>query len=806
MVAYLDRVAEHLVVQSWQIAVLVAAVALVSWLMRDRSAHIRYLLWLIVLAKCLVPPAVEVPVAVLPPPEPPVVREVFPAAPGEAAVEGLSQAADERRVASVSDAASVSPSLSSRQWLAVVWMAGAAAFVLIALVRTARTMVWLRTSRQPPSEYLQAPIDTLMCSSDVKYRPKIWLIAGTAQPFVWGLVRGAVYLPQHFDRLGDREQQRAILGHELSHILRFDAAINALQIVAQALFWFHPFVWWANLRIRREREKCCDEMAVARFGANVKSYSTAIIDTLAQSWQSSRPVPSLAVAGSLKHIEERIRTMMTPGRRFYKHPSLVAATATLLLALLIVPTALVLTSRAQTQPATGTQKKPSTALHEAVKAGDLAEVKRLIGQGADVTTPANSETLTPLGEAAHKGHAEIAKVLLESGADVENAADYFTPLFYAIWSGDPDTVRTLIAAGANVNVLPNENDVPPLIYSLWEKKVDIITILLDAGADLDSRTGAALNVSGEGGFRPLYWAAVSSSREVFNLILSRGDYGDTIHMAACRGDLQRVKAFVQEGLGVDARDEGGCTPLHWAAYGDSSAVADYLIAEGGDINAKDNFGRVPLMWAHGLAMVKLFVAKGADLHAMCEQNGLTKLHEACIGGDKDIVDLLLSQGEDVNQRARNGSTPLVLAAASGHVDVVEFLIAKGADVSVTGPEGRTIVDVAKQGKHSDVVNVLRKHGVRETLYGAAISGAIDDVKRLIAEGADVNIRNRAGGTPLHLAAQRGRAPHREVAELLIRAGADVNARDNDGKTPLALTLEGNHTEMAASLRAHGAKE
>ena len=156
---------------------------------------------------------------------------------------------------------------------------------------------------------------------------------------MWGLVRGAVYLPQRFDRLGDREPQREILGYELSRVLRFDAAINALQIVAHGLFWFHPFVWWANLRIRREREKCCEEMAVARFGANVKSYSAAIIDTVARAQGPTHPVPSLAVAGSLKHIEERIRAMMTPGRRFYRHPSFAAATMTFLLALLIVPTA-----------------------------------------------------------------------------------------------------------------------------------------------------------------------------------------------------------------------------------------------------------------------------------------------------------------------------------------------------------------------------------------------------------------------------------------------------------------------------------
>jgi len=56
MEAYLTQISNYLLRQSWQIAILVMVVAVVSWLLRNKSAHIRYLLWLIVLAKCLVPP------------------------------------------------------------------------------------------------------------------------------------------------------------------------------------------------------------------------------------------------------------------------------------------------------------------------------------------------------------------------------------------------------------------------------------------------------------------------------------------------------------------------------------------------------------------------------------------------------------------------------------------------------------------------------------------------------------------------------------------------------------------------------
>ena len=181
--------------------------------------------------------------------------------------------------------------------------------------------------------------------------PKVWLVEGIGQPFVWGLLRGSIYLPADFVKVNSTEQRKGVLGHELSHIVRFDVAVNILQIIAQAVFWFHPFVWWANKKIRAEREKCCDEMAIARLGAKVKDYSSAIVNILISEYESTRPVPSLAVAGPVNSIEERIKTIMKPGKKFFKRPSLVTATVVLLLGLLTVPTALVLTARAEAKTA-----------------------------------------------------------------------------------------------------------------------------------------------------------------------------------------------------------------------------------------------------------------------------------------------------------------------------------------------------------------------------------------------------------------------------------------------------------------------
>ena len=311
MEAVLTRVADYLWRQSWQIALLIVAVALASWALRNRSAHVRYLLWLLVLARCLTPPLVPVPLAVLPAKAPAV---SIPAAPPEEVV--ASRPVRERPLPTLpasSPAAPLPPRLDTRQRLVIGWLVGVALFLCAAVIKMAGTIPWLYRERRTLPQDLRNSIEEPFHSLRVKHLPRVWLVEGVGQPFVWGLLRGAVYLPESFAQTGGDEHRRDILAHEISHLLRFDAAVNALQIIAQAIFWFHPLVWWANQRIHREREKCCDEMAIAQLGAQPKDYSTAILNTLIQAQESVRPVPSRAVAGSVKHLEERIRAMLRRG-------------------------------------------------------------------------------------------------------------------------------------------------------------------------------------------------------------------------------------------------------------------------------------------------------------------------------------------------------------------------------------------------------------------------------------------------------------------------------------------------------------
>jgi cytohesin len=778
METYLTRITDYLLAQSWQIAVLTIAVAAAAFALRNRSAHIRYLLWLIVLAKCLLPPLYTIPLAILPRAEPgePIVVST-PADISAADYEVADTAVVEPlEHASVSIEATSAPIVTDRatkktvrDWLGIAWMTGVGVYLVMNLLRALRTNYWLWRKRQALSAKLQTDTKNLLSDYGFKSFPRIWLIEGISQPFVWGLLRGSIYLPADFVKVNNAERQRSILGHELSHILRFDAAVNILQVMGQAIFWFHPFVWWANRKIRQEREKCCDEMAIASLGAKAKEYSSAIVNILIAKYESTRPVPSLAVAGPVKNIEERIKTMLRPGKKFYKRPSLIAAITVFLVAFLTVPTTLVLTAQEEIE-APKLQTKSTQPLHEAATAGDIEKVKSLISKGADV----NEKDLggkTPLHCAAEKGYAEVARLLISQGAYVNaTGRREMTSLHFAAMSGDKQTVELLLSKGADVNA-----------------------------KNRDGRT-------------PLFEAMKSTAagrKEVVELLAAKGAKVSAFHLAAYMGDMEKLKKFLQEGININTPGDCNITALHAAANSGKKDIVEFLISKGANVDAKDLSNLTPLYYAalHNYEdIADSLLAKGADVNAKGKDSYAyyTLLYFAIWDHNKDAIKLLISKGANVNAKDVYDYTPLFFAMWENDKDTVELLISKGADVNAEDKDGRTPYYCAAMDGREDMVKLLTAKGAAppSPIHLAARAGDLAKVKSLIEEGADVNAKDKPGQTPLFWAV---RADNSDVAKFLITKGADVNAKDKIGMTPLYFVIFHNGTnDMVELLIAKGA--
>ncbi len=414
---------EFLTSQSLHLVVLFVVIGLLTLLVRKQSAHLRYLLWLVMLVKCLVPPLWTIPMAILPQQAEPAVVTPQPLAMSEVP-QDFSVATSPLSVPTASVpmpevdvnppvtqevvAESVLPSSSTtwferidrEQGVLVFWLAGVLVFLLITLYRVLRFGRWIRRMRQPLNQSLLGDIESLGSGFDPPLRVQVYTLDGISQPFVWGLWRGSIYVPANFEQTGSarlcretptsaRERdifssgkdgeagdierivdtagrsqtekgplearssfltqpnkRTSVLLHEMAHVRRMDPLVNLIQILVQAVYWFHPLVWITNRFIRAEREKCCDEIAIAKLNTTPKDYGSAIVETLVQEYQARHAVPTLAVAGPVKNLEDRIKTIMKPGKRFYTRPSFKALLVTLLLAVVAVPTTVALTQRA----------------------------------------------------------------------------------------------------------------------------------------------------------------------------------------------------------------------------------------------------------------------------------------------------------------------------------------------------------------------------------------------------------------------------------------------------------------------------
>ena len=135
------------------------------------------------------------------------------------------------------------------EWAPPVWLLGAVLVLSRFLVGTAR--VWRKTRAARPM-HVQG-ID-----ADVRALDR----GPGAMPMTWGVLRPVVLLPSEAAEW-PAERLRAVLLHELAHVERRDCLTLAMAELAVALYWFHPLAWWAASRMRRERERACDDRVLA---------------------------------------------------------------------------------------------------------------------------------------------------------------------------------------------------------------------------------------------------------------------------------------------------------------------------------------------------------------------------------------------------------------------------------------------------------------------------------------------------------------------------------------------------------------
>jgi len=289
----------------WQSTLFLVLAGALTLLFRRNSAVVRYRLWLIASVKFLVPFSLFAALGGLLQWHP--VRPVTPSA-VPVVVRQISQPFTPSPVAipapSIAKATPVArPSLGVA--FASVWFGGAVIVLLVWFLR------WLQIAR------IVRNADPLDASGK---SPGIRILTSRAgmEPGVFGIFRPVLLLPEGLARNLPAVQLEPIIAHEMFHVRGRDNLAAVMHTVVQALFWFHPLVWWLGNRLVDERERACDE-AVLQSGHDPVDYAEGILKVC----KSNLMMPACVAGVSGSNLKKRIEVIMenrgthglTPGKK-----------------------------------------------------------------------------------------------------------------------------------------------------------------------------------------------------------------------------------------------------------------------------------------------------------------------------------------------------------------------------------------------------------------------------------------------------------------------------------------------------------
>ncbi|XP_041129336.1 E3 ubiquitin-protein ligase MIB2-like isoform X3 [Polyodon spathula] len=342
------------------------------------------------------------------------------------------------------------------------------------------------------------------------------------------------------------------------------------------------------------------------------------------------------------------------------------------------------------------QDNPGRLVIEAAR-GSASKVRDLLQKYPEKVDIKN-QGKTSLQVAAHQGHMEVVKVLLQANASIEiKDEDGDTALHYTAFGNQAEIARLLLSKGAGVNLL-NTSMCTALHIAVNKGFTEVVRVLSEHNADI--------NLQDSYGDTPLHDAIAKDFRNIIEILT----------------DVPNIDFTQQNNRGFNL--------LHHAA-----------------------------LKGNKLAMEKI-LARARQLADVKKDDGFSALHLAALNNHREVAEVLIKEGRcDVNVRNNRNQTPLQLAVTQGHAEMVQLLVTEGADVNVEDEDGDTAVHIAlsrqqlastmaaMEGEGSSLYTRLQGSGLlgnQELNVGAAIACF------LAQEGADINYANHKGKSPLDL--------------------------------------------------------
>lgn len=439
---------------------------------------------------------------------------------------------------------------------------------------------------------------------------------------------------------------------------------------------------------------------------------------------------------------------------------------------------------------------PSTPLHAAVQAPGTACCQVLLDRVGTHASQPDARGACVLRAAGRANKPETLAFLcghrlLQTAAQGANGA---TALQAAAFSGFADVARILLEAGADASYADDEGWTG-LMLAAQNGHADVCELLVERGADRRART--------RDGYTALMACSKDGHADVASLLLGDGvdarfvgdatSDGYTALLAACNyGHVEVARLLIEHGADVEGCLGDGWSALMAACCHGSRAVALLLLDKGANAKRKDGSGYTALLCAASQGRkdcAQLLLERGVDVSAK-DRNGDTALGVASLCGHAAVVELLLDHGADAARAdAEDGCTPLMNAAYGANAQVTQALVRRQPKcVEMRDDLGRTALMIAAEAGAARHASESRARAARVAHH-------------LLRAGAATNRSALDGRTAVHLAAQHGNA---SVLRLLLAAEGAIEAKDCCGATPLAHAVTGGHCSCARILLAAGA--
>ncbi len=446
----------------------------------------------------------------------------------------------------------------------------------------------------------------------------------------------------------------------------------------------------------------------------------------------------------------------------------------------------------------------NTSLMAAIIAGDLDLANQAIEAKASIDLYDWNLGYSPLGMAIDRGHVDIVQFLLDAGASPHSGSISTTALGLAAERGEVEMIQLLLPRGIDVNEPVGPDGWTALLSAIKNGHRAVVQLLVTAGANVNIWSR---------GETPILLAAKGEEREIYNYLYPL--VNRAIRLCADRDGEQLLQTTRKRRIREQNRPVEKLIEMATAGNVDEVNRAIEFDVEIDEIGAKGHNALMAAAYYGHQSVLKVLLAAGADPNLLSDGYdglgyGMTALMLASgsffANNRHLVIQQLIAAGANINQQGAKGKTAIMYAAlaGSGYRQCVETLIAAGADLDLRDDRGHTALTLLALAENYEMFNLLLQSGASTEglasiqLIQAATIGNVDRVQSLISTRVNLDLDR---GAALGNAAAAG---HTEIVDLLIRAGANVNLINNSGFTPIASAAYSGYSEIVKLLIDAGA--